>query len=125
MSKILIIDDDELVLDMMQASLEDEGYEVTVAVNGDEGIKRYREDPADVVITDVIMPEKEGITTLLELKLEFPGANVIVMSGGGRGSADGYLENAKALGANFTFQKPVEHEQLIDAIETLLALELS
>ena len=125
MSKILIIDDDELVLDMMQASLQEEGYEVTVAVNGDEGIKRYREDPADVVITDVIMPEKEGISTLLELKLEFPGANVIVMSGGGRMSADGYLSTAKTLGANFTFQKPVEHEQLINAIETLLALELS
>ena len=91
------------------------------AVNGEEGIKRYREDPADVVITDVIMPEKEGIETFVELRREFPGVKVITMSGGGRMSAAGYLEATKSLGANFTFQKPIEHEQLIDAIETLLA----
>jgi CheY-like chemotaxis protein len=125
MSKILIIDDDELVLDMMQASLEEEGYEVVVASCGVEGVNRYREELADVVITDLIMPDKEGTEILMEIKREFPKAKVIVMSGGGRNTATGYLATARALGADLAFQKPIQHEKLIEGIEQLLELEPS
>lgn len=121
MSQILIIDDDPQVRDMLQAELEQEGYDVIVAEDGNEGLKRFREMPADVVITDIIMPGKEGVETLVDLRREFPTVRIIAMSGGGRMDATGYLRAAKTFGADFTFEKPVDPDELFKAIETLLA----
>lgn len=116
MTRILIIDDDVQVLDMLRQTLENEGYEIITAPNGKEGAHLYREDPADLVITDIIMPEKEGLETIIELKKDFPDVKIIAISGGGKSNPEEYLQMAKMLGAKHIFAKPVEREELLKAV---------
>ena len=120
MARILIIDDEVQILNMLRQMLEGEGYEVIDAPNGKEGIRRYRENPADLIITDILMPEKEGIETIQELKRDFPDVKIIAMSGGGRVGPGDYLHLAKMLGAQHTFAKPIEREELLKAVRELL-----
>ena len=116
MARILIIDDDVQILKMLRKMLESEGYEVVDAVDGNKGLKLYREDPTDLVITDIIMPEKEGIETIIDLRREFPEAKIVAMSGGGHGEAESYLHMAKRLGAQRTLTKPFGKGELLEAI---------
>lgn len=120
MARILIIDDDVQILDMLRQTLEHEGYEVMEAPNGKEGVRLYREDQADLIITDIIMPEKEGIETIMEIKRDFPDVKIIAISGGGRVDPEEYLHMAEKLGAKRTFAKPVEREDLLKAIQELI-----
>lgn len=120
MPSILIIDDDPQVLAMLRQRLMRNGYEVIEAADGKEGVKIYRENPTDLIITDLIMPEKEGIEIIIELRRDFPDIKIIAMSGGGRVSPDQYLPMAKGLGARYTFAKPIEMEELLQAINELL-----
>jgi CheY-like chemotaxis protein len=120
MARILVIDDDEQVLDMLYESLTREGYDVLRASNGEQGLRRYRQEPVDLIITDIIMPEKEGIETIIELRQDFPDVKIIAMSGGGRIGTNDYLHLAKIFGVQRTFTKPVAREQLLDAITELL-----
>ncbi len=120
MARILVIDDDEQVLDMLYESLTLEGYDVLRASNGEEGLRLYREDPVDLIITDLIMPEKEGIETIIELRQDFPDVKIIAISGGGRIGTKDYLQMAKIFGVQRTFTKPVAREQLLDAIRELI-----
>ena len=107
MAHILIIDDELQIQLMLRKLFESEGYKVTGASDGNEGIRLYRENPADLIITDFIMPEKEGIETIRDLKKEFPEVEIIAISGGGRGSPEVYLGFAKNMGAKYTFAKPI------------------
>jgi CheY-like chemotaxis protein len=100
--------------------LEDEGYDVLEAPNGKEGIELFKEERADLIICDLIMPEKEGIETIMELRRDFPEVKIIAMSGGGRGGADQYLSSAKSLGANAALIKPFERETLLAVVSELL-----
>jgi len=120
MARILVIDDDEQVLDMLYQSLTREGYDVLRASNGEQGLRLYRQEPVDLIITDIIMPEKEGIETIIELRQDFPDVKIIAMSGGGRIGTKDYLHLAKIFGVQRTFTKPVAREQLLDAITELL-----
>jgi len=120
MSRILILDDDVQILDMLRQTLEREGFEVVDAPNGKVGIMLYREDPADLIITDIIMPEKEGIETIIELKRDFPDVKIIAISGGGQISSEEYLSMAKKLGARYTFAKPVERKKLLATVRELI-----
>jgi CheY-like chemotaxis protein len=120
MARILVIDDDEQVLDMLYESLTREGYDVLRASNGEQGLRLYREEPVDLIITDIIMPEKEGIETIIELRQDFPDVKIIAISGGGRIGTKDYLQMAKIFGVQRTFTKPVAREQLLDAISELL-----
>lgn len=120
MARILIIDDDVQTLNMLRQMLEREGYEVMDAPDGKEGLKRYRENPTDLIITDLIMPEKEGIETIRELRRDFPDIKIIAMSGGGRVVPGDYLHMARMLGAQHTFAKPIEREELLAAVRELL-----
>jgi len=120
MARILVIDDDVLVLDMLYESLTREGYDVLRASNGEEGLKLYREEPVDLIITDLFMPEKEGIETIIELRQDFPDVKIIAISGGGRIGTKDYLQMAKIFGVQRTFTKPVAREQLLDAIRVLI-----
>ena len=87
MANILVVDDDRQVCDLLKQVLEDRGDTVTCATNGVEGIKEYRSHPADLIILDILMPEKEGLETILDLRREFPQVKIIAMSGGSeRGS---------------------------------------
>jgi len=117
---ILVIDDDDQFRGMLREMLERAGYEVADAPNGKEGIRLYRENPADLVVTDIIMPEKEGIETIMDLRREFPEVKIIAMSGGGRIDPEEYLHMAEKLGAKRTFAKPVEREELLKAVGEVL-----
>jgi CheY-like chemotaxis protein len=117
---ILLIDDDDQIRTMLREMLGRAGYMVMEASDGKEGVKLYRDQPCDLIITDIIMPEKEGIETIRELKRDFPDVKIIAMSGGGRIDAEDYLHMAKMLGAQRTFAKPIERDKLLGAIKELL-----
>jgi CheY-like chemotaxis protein len=120
MPQILIIDDEEQIRAVFREMLERSGYKVFEATNGEEGLRLQREKPAALIITDLIMPEKEGLETIRELRQEFPEVKIIAVSGGGRIGPQGYLDAAKKLGAACTFEKPVDLEELIQAVENVL-----
>jgi CheY-like chemotaxis protein len=117
---ILVIDDNVNTLHAIGDSLEIEGYDVRLADNGIDGLRLYRERPADVVITDIFMPEKDGIEIILELAQEFPGAKVIAISGGGMTGNFSYLPAARQLGAVHTLPKPFTLAELLRAVRTVL-----
>ena len=118
--RILIIDDDERIRKLFRKILEAESYEVIEASDGNKGIKLYRKDPTDLVITDIIMPEKEGIETIIELKKDFPDVKIIAVSGGGLVEANSYLEMAKKMGATEVLTKPIKNEELLEIISEIL-----
>jgi PAS domain S-box-containing protein len=99
--------------------LESVPHEVTVAVNGDEGLKSIQENVFDVVITDIIMPEKDGLEIIIYLRKFIPSTKIIAISGGGKIQASYYLETAKVLGASRVFEKPVDIDVIRDSIEEL------
>ena len=105
---------------MVQQMLETEGYEVLAASNGKEGIRIYRENPTDLIIADIIMPEKEGIEMIMDLKKDFPNVKIIAIFGGGQIDAEKYFHTAKLLGAKFTFAKPFERKELLDAVKEMV-----
>ncbi|HPG37760.1 MAG TPA: response regulator [bacterium] len=120
-ARILVIDDEEEVREILKQMLELEGYQVITAGDGNQGLKLFRQNPTDLVITDIIMPEKEGIETIIELRNEFPNVKIISISGGGRISPTDYLTMSKKLGAVKSFTKPFERKKLLKAVEELLA----
>jgi CheY-like chemotaxis protein len=117
MNRILIIDDDPSIRQMICRMLEREGYEVDTAANGREGVQKYRANPPDVVITDIIMPEQEGIETIRQLKADNQNCRIIAISGGGRIGPTDYLNMAKLLGATQTISKPFDRAQLLAAVK--------
>ena len=121
MPRILVIDDDEQIRLLLRSILEREGYEVETAADGAQGLNFFRKDPADLVITDILMPEKEGLETIRELCDEFPDAKIIAISGGGSlAHPEVYLELCKKFGALRTFQKPVDRHELVTAVREII-----
>jgi YesN/AraC family two-component response regulator len=120
MARILIIDDEPQIRSMLKLMLERDGYEVVEAADGVAGIKVYRQNPADLIITDLIMPNKDGIGMIIDLKKEFPQVKIIAMSGGGLNKPDGYLKGAKKLGAAYTLTKPIDREEMLRVVKDIL-----
>jgi DNA-binding response OmpR family regulator len=120
MAKILVLDDEPSILLMIKKMLEKEGHVVDVALNGIEGMELFEEIKPDMVITDIIMPGKEGLETILELRKKYPELKIIAISGGGRIGPQGYLPSAKYLGADMVFQKPLVQKEFIMAVSLLL-----
>ena len=114
MASILIIDDEESVRALLRSVLETAGYEVVEAANGRQGLERYRQRRADLVITDIAMPELNGLDMILELMHEFLHVKVIAISG--VGGEQSVLDAAKLLGARQTFQKPFGMPELLRAV---------
>jgi CheY-like chemotaxis protein len=120
MSRILIIEDDSEVREYLESVLSRAGYEVLSAANGKEGVELFREKPVDLVVTDIIMPEKDGIETIMDLRRANPQLKVIAISGGGRAEPENYLHSAKLLGASRTMKKPFTNQEMLSAIDELL-----
>lgn len=114
MATILVIDDEEIIRVLLRSALEGEGYEVTEAANGREGLDLYRQKPSNLIITDILMPEMSGLDMLLELTREFLDAKVIAVSGAGE--EKNVLDVAKLLGARQTFKKPFSIPDVLDAV---------
>jgi DNA-binding NtrC family response regulator len=120
MERILVIDDEQQIRSMLRLMLERDGYEVVEAPDGIEGIKAYRQKPADLIITDLIMPNKDGIGMIIELQKEFPDVKIIAMSGGGLNKPEGYLKGATKLGAACTLTKPIDREKMLRAVKNII-----
>lgn len=118
--KILVIDDDDQFRMMMVEMLERKQFEVFAAADGEEGIQIWQNVNPDLVITDIIMPNKEGIETILELKRFNKAVKIIAISGGGRTNAKDNLRSAKLLGASLTLAKPFESSELLKAVIELI-----
>ncbi|WP_419655550.1 two component system sensor histidine kinase, response regulator receiver protein [Desulfosarcina variabilis str. Montpellier] len=122
MKSILIVDDEASIRKVMRAILENEGYSVIEASGGDEAIKQYGEYGPDLVVTDLLMPGKDGIETLFELRQMNCNAKVIALSGGGRICSESYLNYAMKLGATAAIEKPFTLEEFLMVINQTLAM---
>lgn len=123
MAKILVVDDDEQVRAMIKLTLEKAGFTVAEAQDGNEAVALYANEDCDLVITDIVMPGKEGIETIMELKGINPEARIIAISGGGRINPEDYLKWARRFGVTKTFTKPVDRARLLEAVAELLPEE--
>ena len=122
MKRILVIDDDAQFRQMLRQMLERTGYEVVEASDGEEGIKLYKLAPTDLIITDMIMPNKNGVETILEFWHDFPDVKIIAISGVIRGiKAQKYLFYVKPFGISRVFTKPFDHKELLEAVQELLS----
>ncbi len=120
MSRILLIEDDVDFRWMLSEMLKREGYEVQTAGNGEEGVRLLDQNTFDLIITDIIMPEKEGLETIMDIMNRNPGNKVIAISGGGRSAAGSYLKTAEYFGAVRSFQKPFDRKDFLLAVRDLV-----
>lgn len=119
MARILVIDDDELLRKVIVTSLRMAGHIVSEANGGNQGLKLVASEPTDLILTDLVMPEKDGIETLLAVKQRYPGIVIVAMSGVSQ-HAPLYLKVAKQLGAHRILEKPFELATLLRLIEEAL-----
>ncbi len=118
--RILVIDDEPTALDLLRRILEMNGYEVLSAVNGQKGVELFQQCPCDMVITDMVMPVKDGLQTILDLRTLAPKLPVIAISGGGTISKERYLAVAGYLDNVITIAKPFAIEDITGAVKKLL-----
>jgi DNA-binding response OmpR family regulator len=117
--KVLVIDDDHLVRYTLSRILQHSGYDVITASDGRRGMLLLREEYPDVVITDIIMPEQEGIDTIIQVRRERPNIKIIAISGGGRIRNIDFLKMAHFLGADNVMRKPFEANELLAQLTEL------
>ncbi|MCK4992634.1 MAG: response regulator, partial [Bacteroidales bacterium] len=119
MLKVLVIDDSSVIVDYIKGNLEEAGYEVCTADNGKAGIEMIDKYDLDLVITDIIMPERDGVEVMLYIKRLYPDIRTIVITSGGAIAAKDHLSMASKLGADFVIQKPVDPLQLLATISAI------
>lgn len=125
MAKVLVIDDDPQVRRIVTRLIESEGHTVIQAENGKVALERYAGDPADLVISDIYMPEMDGIELLMRLREAFPDARLVAMSGGGAIAAHHLLDAARALGAVAVLEKPFALDQIKHELAAIESDEVS
>lgn len=121
MPRVLLIDDEDQLRRMLRQVLEQEGYEVIEARDGAEGIKNFCTSPVDLLITDILMPEREGLELIRELRREYPSLKIIAISGGGQMGKFNFLDVAKIFGAQRIFQKPFPLQEFLQGVREVLA----
>lgn len=119
MARVMVIDDDEVVRMTLTLVLEKAGHEVVAAEDGRKGMALFKMNPADVVLTDIYMPNQEGLATIMALRRTCPAVKVVAISGGGANAGLDVLPVAEALGADRALRKPVNPKELIATIEAL------
>jgi DNA-binding response OmpR family regulator len=120
-ANILLVDDEEQLRSMLRVVLEEAGHVVQEASDGQKALESFKNQQPDVVVTDLVMPNKEGIETILELRRIRRDVRIIAMSGGGRNNANDYLALAKRFGACVTLTKPFANKEMIEAVNAALA----
>jgi DNA-binding response OmpR family regulator len=120
MARVLIIDDDDGVRALLRRVLERAGHDVTEAADGKQGLRQFHQVPADLIIVDIFMPEKEGLDTILEIREVAPHVKTIAISGGGMTGSLEYLDYADTFGVDRTFTKPLDLEEVVKEVARLL-----
>jgi CheY-like chemotaxis protein len=117
--RLLVVDDDADMRLTLKFALEIAGYTVDVAANGREAVARQRENPCDVLITDIFMPDSDGFEAIDAFRKEFPATKIIVVSGGAQFTKRDYLPDAELIGADATLQKPFDVDVLLKTLQSL------
>ncbi len=117
--RILVIDDEDMIREIVQTILRESGHEVLTATNGSEGLKILETEKVDLVITDILMPEKEGVETIFDIRFQYPHVRIIAMSGGGRMNNFDPLKIARKAGAHRVLTKPLEQDDLLNAVRDI------
>ena len=117
--RLLVVDDDADMRLTLKLALEIAGYTVDVAANGREAVARQRQCPADVLITDIFMPDADGFEAIDAFRREFPGTRIVVVSGGASFARRDYLPDAELIGADATLQKPFDMDMLLRTLQSL------
>ncbi len=120
MPRILVTDDDPELRSMLQTLLELQGYDVEVAEDGWVGSKKLREEPFDLLITDIVMPNQEGLESIIQARRKYPDLKIIAMSGAGKTSTEVYLRVAENVGADAVYQKPFDPKVLLEKVQELV-----
>ena len=122
MAKIVLIDDDDAVRRTIVRMLEVTPHEVHEAADGDAGVALCQSVRPDLVITDLMMPQKEGIETIRTLKQDQPSLKILAISGGGQSGSVDFLDMARSLGADEGLQKPFRRAELVEVVNRLLGV---
>ena len=117
--KLLIVEDDETLLELLVEFLTSKGYDVESSIDGNDAKNKFVGFKPDIVVTDVVMPDVDGIELLVELRKINANIRMIVMSGGNRGHADTYLHMAEKLGADAILNKPFELSDLLVEVKNI------
>jgi DNA-binding response OmpR family regulator len=123
MPGVLIVEDEKDLREMLKISLSRKQFTVMEANNGKDAIIHFKPSVTDIVITDLIMPEEDGLKVIMKLKELKPSLKIVAISGGGKAGPGSYLNLAKALGADAVFSKPFSVQEMISRIEELLNIE--
>ena len=124
MKRILVVDDEEQIRSMLTQMLEYEGFVVDTAANGEEAMDLITKHPYDLIITDMIMPVKDGLKLIMELMQDYPDQRILAISGGGAIKAERYLTMANYLGDDIaTLEKPFKQEDLVAAVNKQLGVQ--
>lgn len=119
MARILIIDDDPDICRLLQRCLDRGGYDCCTIANGKMALRMMEDIPMDLVVTDLIMPEQEGLETILKIRDAYPGTKILAISGGGKGPAETYLKIAGKMGADEVLRKPFPPRRFLKLVEKL------
>ena len=120
LTNILIIDDDIFLRELIKDILIDYPVNIFEAGNGDQGLDILKQEPIHLVITDIIMPEKEGLESIIEIIQKYPGIKILAISGGGSSGSEQYLDMASNLGAHATLAKPFGKDDLLEKLNELI-----
>lgn len=122
MPRVLVIDDEPQIRSLVKRFLTNAGYEVDEAGDGLAGVDQMNAAPADLVITDILMPKQEGLETIRQIREKHPNCKIIAMSGGSQLTAMDFLPIAEKFGAAKIFHKPIDFRELVEAVEELIPL---
>lgn len=121
--RVLLIDDEKMLRDVLRDAFVAAGYDVAVAANGAEGVRMFEEAPSDIIVTDVLMPDKDGLEVIMELRKRHPDLKIVAISGGDRTGNRRYLRIAKELGAARILPKPFRPKELLAVVEEVLGTD--
>lgn len=118
--RVLLIDDEKMLRDVLRDAFEAAGYDVAVAANGTDGVRLFEEAPSDIIVTDILMPDKDGLEVIMELRKRHPNVKIVAISGGDRTGNRQYLRIARELGAARILPKPFRPKELLALVEEVL-----
>jgi DNA-binding response OmpR family regulator len=121
--RVLVIDDEKLLRDLLREVFQAAGYDYAEAANGIDGVRLFNEAPSDIIVTDILMPDKDGLEVIMELRKRHSELKILAISGGDRTGNRQYLRIAKELGAVRILAKPFRPQELLAVVEEVLGAD--